>query len=321
MLGIPLKEEKGHGPAAALDLLGLEVLLASTWVGLRLTDARREALAQAVSEAVRTRRLTRRDAARLGGQLGFANSALFGRFGRVYTNAVAAHEGGWSPQLDHALGAILQCPLYHTQKHGAGRPTAVAYADGSWCRRALSGAVGGVLFTTHAGNHCFSAVIPAQIRAELLTAAKQQRNTQSELFAVLTLLLTFADVLRGADVVLYEDNTAAKDNILSGAAGDADSQALVGAIWLLAAVLRISLQVEYIASESNPSDCFSRPDESPKQQEAHELTAAFSLSHAEARLPASLQMDAAVWASALSTSQEEWAHADRRARPLLLGPV
>ena len=112
-------------------------------------------------------------------------------------------------------------------------------------------------------------------------------------------------------MVLYEDNTAAKDNMLSGAAGDAASQALVGAIWLVVAVLRVDLQVEYIESESNPADCFSRPDEAPKQQEARELTAMLSLCPAEARLPASLQMDAAVWASALSTSQDQWARAER----------
>eukprot|EP00959_Pyramimonas_sp_CCMP1952_P273761 5722309-Pyramimonas_sp.AAC.1 len=62
----------------------MEVAATSEWAALRLTDSRREALQVAVDGALRARGLSARDAQRLGGQLGFASTGLFGRVGRAY---------------------------------------------------------------------------------------------------------------------------------------------------------------------------------------------------------------------------------------------
>jgi hypothetical protein len=322
MLGIPLKEGKNQGPAAVLDLLGLDVISTQRWAGLRLTAKRRAALSDDVDAALRAQRLSKRDAARLGGQLGFATSAMFGRIGRAYTSPVSAHAGGWSRRLAHALSwwkALLQCPLYHKRVHGTDRPVVIGWVDGSWDMEAGAGAIGGMLLSTTHGSHSFSAHIPPHLCAELLKVGKKQRNTQSELLAVLVLLLTCPEVVRGARLVLFEDNTPALENIRRGAAGDDDSVAIVGAIWLLLGVLGTELWIEWVASESNPADCFSRPDEPDKQAEAAALAQRYHLRAAEPRFPATFHMDAGAWAAAVSAAQEDWAHNDRshRARTAL----
>ncbi len=156
--------------------------------------------------------------------------------------------------------------------------------------------------TTHMGSFSFSAHIPPAICAKLKVLGKEQRNTQAELLAVLVLAITFPEQLRAADMLLWEDNTPAMGNVVSGAATDPDSQAIVGAIWLTCAVLGANPRVEWVASESNPADAFSRPDEPQKQREARRLSEEFGLQPTAARWPASLRMDAAAWAAAVVAS-------------------
>lgn len=322
LLGIPLKEEKDHGPAAAIELLGLEVVAAQDWAGLQLTTKRRAALRHAADEALRARTLSARDAARLGGQLGFATSALFGRFGRIYANAVSAHHGGWTTNLQHALQwwrAILTCPFHYYQDHRRQRPAAVAWIDGSWDQTNLTGAIGGMILTTHRGNFCFSAEVPQHLRAELLQQGKQQRNSQIELLALLVLLLTFPDELRGCDLLVWEDNSPTMACVTSGAAGDADSQALVAAIWLLCAVLGVNPWLEWVASEANPGDCFSRPAEREKQRLAEHFKQKLSLRPLPARWPASIHMGAPEWATALHATGDAGPMDRRQLARLALG--
>ena len=319
MLGIPLKDGKNQGPAAVLDLLGLDVISTGHWAGLRLTAKRRDDLAADVDSALRARRLSRRDAARLGGQMGFATTAMFGRIGRVYASNVSAHRGGWSERLADALAwwkALLRCPIYHRRVHGDQRPVVLGWVDGSWDMDTGTGAIGGMLLSSRCSGRSFSAHIPQHLCAELLRVGKKQRNTQSELLAVLVLLLTCPDELRGARLILFEDNTPALENILSGAANDDHSKDIVGAIWLLLGVLGVELWIEWVASESNPADAFSRPGEPEKQAEAASLSRRYSLSAAEPRFPASFRMDAGAWAAAVAAAKEDWAHNDRRRRAL-----
>ena len=175
----------------------------------------------------------------------------------MYATQVSAHNGHWSPQLQGALQwwqALLQSPIYHSRDHGA-RPKHVAvWADGSWDIDAGTGAIGAVVLTSEGQNVSLSTTIPEHLRGELLATGKQQRNTQSELLAVLMVLLSCPEQLRGACVMLYEDNTPALENMLSGGAADAQSQSIVAAIWLILAVLQVTLWVEWVPSDSNPAD-------------------------------------------------------------------
>ena len=324
ILGIPLKAEKNQGPAARLDLLGMEIAATSLWSGLRLTPKRRAGLQTAVDSALRARHLSAREAQRLGGQLSFASGAFFGRVGRAFAPVVSHHKGGWTPQLEHALGwwqALLRVPLNFYQEHGRPRVRAMAWVDGSWETETSTGAVGAVLFVEGAGQWSLSKEVPAGLRHELLRLGKEQRNTQAELLAVLMLLLSKPAELRGTLLEIWEDNTAALYNILSGSAGDEQSRELVAAIWMIAAALRVHIWIGYVPSESNSSDPFSRPTEVAKQREAAELAQLFQLRATEPVLPASIRAKPAVWAAAVGAASKPGAWRDRAAQTRRKGLV
>ena len=311
LLGIPLKEEKGQAPAQRMPALGLEAATTAKWSALRLTEKRRDDLFEAVKEALRLGRLAARDASRLGGQLGFASTALFGRVGRAYTRSITSHKGGWSDELDHSLRwwrALLTMPLHCYQEHDNGKPEASGWVDGSWDMDMGTGALGGVLLTSQ-GGWSISMEIPPNLCAELQRQGKRQRNTQSELLAIIMLLLSCPEQLRGHQLVLYEDNQSALENVLAGSAGDPDSRALVAMVWLLAAALRVSIWIDYVPSESNPADCFSRPGEPDKKAEMQQLTTLFGLRAVTPRLPASMGTDPETWAAAVAAARQpgKWA--------------
>jgi hypothetical protein len=197
----------------------------------------------------------------------------------------------------------LETPLHHYVHNGKEKHVCMAWVDGSWDQDKATGAIGGMLLTPHKGGHSFSSHIPAGLCAELRQLAKKQRNTQSELLAILVLLLTLPEELRGTHLILFEDNFAALSNVLAGAAGDTDSVALVSAIWLVTAALRLTLWIEYVPSESNPGDSFSRPGETKKQNEAAEYTKAFGLTAARPRIPASVFVSPVQWAQAMREAQ------------------
>ena len=104
-----------------------------------------------------------RDASRLGGQLIFANTAMFGRAGRAFTNTITSHSGGWSNALDYALRwsrALLRMPLHFYQEHNREPQRAVAWVDGSWEMDAGTGALGAVLVTNSGGWSISFAQLP-----------------------------------------------------------------------------------------------------------------------------------------------------------------
>eukprot|EP00959_Pyramimonas_sp_CCMP1952_P071845 1500666-Pyramimonas_sp.AAC.1 len=76
------------------------------------------------------------------------------------------------------------------------------------------GALGAVLLTAE-GGCSLSAEVLDNLRQELRRTGKRQRNAQSELLAVLMLLLSCSEQLRGRSLVLCEDNQAALENILA----------------------------------------------------------------------------------------------------------
>ncbi len=70
----------------------------------------------------------------------------------------------------------------------------------------------------------------------------------------------FARELEGTDVVIYEDNEAARNGLLSGYSAEAHNSAIIGNVWLRAMLGGVGLWVERVHSHSNPADSLSRLD-------------------------------------------------------------
>ena len=112
----------------------------------------------------------------------------------------------------------------------------------------------------------YGLMIPEFLGKQLLTAEpgpglepKVQRNTQAEILAIVTGILTWAESLRGKDLLIVTDSFATMGNILGGSSSDAHSQELIAFLWFIIAVFEVRAWVEWLPSKQNPGDPFSRP--------------------------------------------------------------
>ena len=71
-------------------------------------------------------------------------------------------------------------------------------------------------------------------------------------------LITFEDILRESDVILWIDNAAAEGCINKGYSPEPEMAALAGEIWLLADRLQIALWANRVPSSHNIADPLSR---------------------------------------------------------------
>ena len=115
-----------------------------------------------------------------------------------------------------------------------------------------------------------------------------------------------------------QDNQAAMHNLLAGSAADSQSKDIVAAIWLLLAVLGTTLWVEWVPSEANPADCFSRPCEPEKQAEVVELVSEFNLQLWSVSMPGQLGADPDAWRAVLEAAQNPQLCRQRHRAPPLL---
>ena len=106
--------------------------------------------------------------------------------------------------------------------------------DGYWDMEKAEGGIGAVLLLPAARPLVYGLMIPEFLGKQLLTAEpgphenpKIQRNTQAEILAVLTGTLTWSSCLRGSDLLVVTDSSAAMGNLLKGSSSDAHSQELV----------------------------------------------------------------------------------------------
>ena len=120
--------------------------------------------------------------------------------------------------------------------------------------------------------HHMGGMIPTNIQQELLQFivhdAKTQRNTQAELLAIIVAMLTWTQLLRGSDLVIYDDSSATIGCALSGSSADEHSKELVATIWLRFAHLQITVWfawVPWVPTETNPGDAPSRPKDPKKR--------------------------------------------------------
>ena len=92
------------------------------------------------------------------------------------------------------------------------------------------GGIGAVLLRQDKSPLTYGTSVPDHLSAQLLTAAdtapiKKQRNTQCELLAVFTALLTWREELKDSSLLVLSGSTAAIGNLKAGTADDGTEEA------------------------------------------------------------------------------------------------
>lgn len=75
--------DKERPPSNTIDLLGAQIVLSQSFVEASLPSHRRETLSKGIRQILPDNRLSPAEAAKWRGELGFAQSLLFGRMGRT----------------------------------------------------------------------------------------------------------------------------------------------------------------------------------------------------------------------------------------------
>ena len=90
--------------------------------------------------------------------------------------------------------------------------------------------------------------------------SQQVRISQLELLALLVLLQVLGPTLRDSFTRFYIDNQAAKFALINCYSGNAFMARLSAEIWMLLLEYNITPFFDYVPSDDNVSDLFSRPD-------------------------------------------------------------
>ena len=135
----------------------------------------------------------------------------------------------------------------------------IAYSDASYepdtmaCPR-----LGWIVFDPEAdGKHVVAATLDVPLEVIECWKQRKQQIFSAEAFDPLTATWDCA-ALRERDVIWFVDNEAAVATLIRGASTQGDVQAIVEASHLLWSLRRLRVWIEWIDSDSNPSDGLSR---------------------------------------------------------------
>ena len=151
--------------------------------------------------------------------------------------------------------------------------------------------------------YTFVGMVPAHLAVQLLSMEegkreKKQRNTQAELLAVLMAILMWFEDLEGQSLLMLTDSTAL-NNYKEGTAADQQRRDLVSTILCLGGRYRIHIWFDWVPSQQNPGDPYSRPNTGKKERA--ELDAKMNaILFAPAR-PSFIRAGPAVWRTVLQS--------------------
>ena len=110
------------------------------------------------------------------------------------------------------------------------------------------------------GNIVFADWAPPQSLMTLFQSRKDNQIMGLELLAIALGLSTFGELLLGRNVRVWSDNTGSEHATRRGASKQFDHNCIAHCIWLVAARLKIGMQIERVATDDNIADLPSRED-------------------------------------------------------------
>ena len=153
---------------------------------------------------------------------------------------------------------LLKPRIYHL---GAiRRPPVIIYSDAEWTvlenPPRIKKGLGGILWQP-SELPCAAALDTPQALVDAMSARETQ-TIPLELMAAAGMLVTYGHLLRGEDVIFFIDNQSVCCALVKGCSRSWDIQLLSTCWQLLCLQLGWRVWIEWVPSESNPADIFSR---------------------------------------------------------------
>ena len=216
-----------------------------------------------MQEALDTLFLSKGDTAKLRGQWGWADTATHGRIGRFATWHLKQHQYYKDSEIvDEHFARVLTfmarlaqvAPLRHVSMFPNQRTPVLIYSDASW----EPGKVNRVGWIVQTDLECIGYTMAID---DTVMASWCQRKTQivmAAAFALIMVLKTCRDKLRGRDVIWFIDNEAVCAAAIRGSSSAEDVQDIVQTSAFMALEIHCRIWYEWIDSDSNISDGLSR---------------------------------------------------------------
>ena len=241
---------------------------------LEIKKERREELVQEIDSILEVGLLDPGSAGKLKGKLMFGASQLWGKVGRAFLRVISERQYMRFPQgsefevdpplresLLHWKRLVTQGPPRPIDKVGSKLVDAVIFTDGFTpdprSFESLPDRVGAVLFDRRIQRpRQFTSIIPESVKSQWL-----KRSTQIvpvEMIAAVLALFTFADRVRGSDLLLLIDSEAVEAALIKGYSSREDLCSIISVFWDLALSLRVRVFIDRISTDANPADWPSR---------------------------------------------------------------
>ena len=198
------------------------------------------------------------------GKLCFAAAQTWGRSARAGLRALFRHaRKDPVPVTDllqvwlHYFALLLPTAPPRVLTVSEARLRCTLWVDGAW--RADVGTIGAVL-QTPVGVFCWGGTVPQAVADSWRAIGQTHLVYPAELYAVWVSLETFAGLIRGCALLIFEDNKGARHSLMSGSAANPAAALQIHHVWASLARSDILPWVARVPSACNPADAPSRLD-------------------------------------------------------------
>ena len=268
LVGAPSALAKRFGDAQLRVWLGVCINLARVpsegLVEMQPKTGLKEKLAEELETHTDGKPLSKSIASKVRGKAVWAGGLTFGRLARLGLRVLKEKQYHGPPEVSEDDAAELRflamllrrLPPYTVRVDGRRARGHVLYTDASLEEDGILRA-GWVCFTKDGRRPQGSTLTIAPEIVETWVPRKTQ-IFQGEAFAVYAAIWNLREELRGSDILAFVDNEGAASALIRGTSSQTDVGAVVHAVHWLLFSLGARLWVEWIDSDSNPSDGLSR---------------------------------------------------------------
>ena len=285
LCGVDLDPHKRQAMGVQRVFLGVQLDLSravtDSTLFVDLKPGLREGLLREIEFVLECKHLPPAAAAKLRGKLVWASAGMFGKCGRIGQHALICKQyhdqtDQVSPHLENALRylhAMLQCvPPRCIHLSSSFEPCVIVYTDASFePEKHVPPRIGFIAMPQLEGQVQAGSAKISNHTLQKLNKRKQQ-IAALEALAILNATLHCLPQLRNRSIIWFCDNQAVVYALIKGTSSSSDLSHIVALIHLLWTAFNIKVWVEYVDSDSNPSDGLSREgvsDAWTAQQEWH----------------------------------------------------